>query len=65
MSLKNPDRYDRQIRAWGFETQKRLECCSFLFIGINEASIECTKNLILAGVMEIHYINIGNNQNIC
>jgi hypothetical protein len=49
MSIAEVDRYDRQIRAWGFETQRRLRNSRFLFIGINQTSLEAMKNLVLAG----------------
>lgn len=47
------DRYDRQIRAWGFETQRKLQASRFLFIGINATSLECMKNLVLAGAANV------------
>jgi len=46
---KNIERYDRQIRAWGFETQKKLESASILIIGSGIVAEECMKNLVLAG----------------
>ncbi|OHT10705.1 hypothetical protein TRFO_19923 [Tritrichomonas foetus] len=55
MSNDELNRYDRQIRAWGFETQRRLHSCKFLFLGLNEASLECMKNLILAGAAEVSF----------
>lgn len=51
--LAELDRYDRQIRAWGFETQQKLHECRFLFSGVNHVSYECMKNLILAGASEV------------
>ena len=53
MSSEQVNRYDRQIRAWGFETQRRLQESSAVFVGLNHVSIECMKNLILAGIGEI------------
>ena len=47
------DRYDRQIRAWGFETQRKLQSAKFLFVGINLTSLECIKNLVLAGASHV------------
>ena len=43
-------RYDRQIRAWGFETQKKLQQSQIGFMGITPGSMDFAKNLILAGV---------------
>lgn len=50
MSSAQVNRYDRQIRAWGFETQRKLQETNALFIGLNHVSIECMKNLVLAGI---------------
>ena len=50
------DRYDRQIRAWGFETQRKLQSSRFLFIGINPTSLECMKNLVLAGAANVSVV---------
>lgn len=54
MDVSELNRYDRQIRAWGFETQRRLKVCKLLIIGFNHASMECIKNLSLAGACLIH-----------
>lgn len=59
--LNELDRYDRQIRAWGFETQQKLHECNFLFFGVNSASLECMKNLILAGASEVHITDTDEN----
>jgi hypothetical protein len=53
MTLDEVTRYDRQIRAWGFETQRRLHNTRFLFIGITFTSLECMKNLVLAGASSV------------
>lgn len=55
------NRYDRQIRAWGFETQQKLHECKFLFFGVNSASLECMKNLILAGASAVHITDTEEN----
>ncbi|KAI0983308.1 hypothetical protein GJ496_007957 [Pomphorhynchus laevis] len=41
--------YDRQIRLWGLNVQKRIANASVLLIGLNGCSAEAAKNLILAG----------------
>lgn len=51
------ERYDRQIRAWGFKTQERLKRCRFLIYELCSASLECMKNLILAGASSIHVVD--------
>lgn len=58
------NRYDRQIRAWGFETQQKLHECKFLFYGVNDASLECMKNIILAGASEVHVTDTEENLDV-
>ncbi|PVV00728.1 hypothetical protein BB560_004875 [Smittium megazygosporum] len=45
LSSEQLSRYDRQIRLWGFEGQKRV-----LFIGVNQFMLEALKNLVLGGI---------------
>ncbi|KAH8417873.1 hypothetical protein KR222_007512 [Zaprionus bogoriensis] len=42
--------YDRQIRLWGLESQKRLRTANILISGLNGLGAEITKNIILSGV---------------
>lgn len=42
--------YDRQIRLWGMETQKRISESRILFVGLSGTSAEVCKNLVLGGV---------------
>lgn len=42
--------YDRQIRVWGMEAQKRLKNLKVLLIGCGGIAAEVGKNLVLAGV---------------
>jgi ubiquitin-like 1-activating enzyme E1 A len=42
--------YDRQIRLWGFDAQRRLRNSSILIVGSKALSNEVCKNLVLAGV---------------
>ncbi|EDW84987.1 uncharacterized protein Dwil_GK12842 [Drosophila willistoni] len=42
--------YDRQIRLWGLESQKRLRTAKILISGLNGLGAEITKNIILSGV---------------
>ncbi|XP_012264826.1 SUMO-activating enzyme subunit 1 [Athalia rosae] len=42
--------YDRQIRLWGLDSQKRLRAARILIIGVNGFGAEVAKNVILAGV---------------
>mmetsp|Transcript_35171 Transcript_35171/g.43399 ORF Transcript_35171/g.43399 Transcript_35171/m.43399 type:complete len:334 (+) Transcript_35171:170-1171(+) len=42
--------YDRQIRLWGVEAQKRMRDAKVLICGLRGTTIELCKNLILAGI---------------
>ncbi|XP_033637310.1 SUMO-activating enzyme subunit 1-like [Asterias rubens] len=45
--------YDRQIRLWGLEAQKRLRATRFLLTGLSGLGAEVCKNVVLAGVKSI------------
>ncbi|KAE8951297.1 hypothetical protein PR001_g33786, partial [Phytophthora rubi] len=42
--------YDRQMRMWGVEAQKRLQSSRVLVSGLSALGSELVKNLVLAGV---------------
>lgn len=42
--------YDRQIRLWGVESQKKLRAANVLLIGLNGLGSEIVKNIVLAGI---------------
>lgn len=42
--------YDRQIRVWGIDAQKRLSKSHILVSGLNGTTSEFCKNIVLAGV---------------
>ncbi|KAK9815937.1 hypothetical protein WJX72_012289 [[Myrmecia] bisecta] len=42
--------YDRQLRVWGVETQKRLNAARILILGCTGLAAEVAKNIVLAGV---------------
>lgn len=42
--------YDRQIRLWGLDAQKRLRASRVLLVNIGGLGAEVAKNLVLAGV---------------
>jgi len=42
--------YDRQIRLWGLDAQKRLRAARILLAGMRGLGCEVAKNLVLAGV---------------
>ncbi|XP_054713985.1 SUMO-activating enzyme subunit 1-like isoform X2 [Uloborus diversus] len=45
--------YDRQIRLWGLECQKRIRDGKILVLGLNGLGAEVVKNLTLSGVKRI------------
>ncbi|XP_001607101.1 SUMO-activating enzyme subunit 1 [Nasonia vitripennis] len=49
--------YDRQIRLWGLESQKRLRAASILLVGLNGYGAEVAKNIILAGVKLVTFLD--------
>uniref|UniRef100_A0A8C3UYS6 SUMO1 activating enzyme subunit 1 n=1 Tax=Catharus ustulatus TaxID=91951 RepID=A0A8C3UYS6_CATUS len=50
ISEEEAAQYDRQIRLWGLEAQKRLRTSRVLLVGLRGLGAEVAKNLILAGV---------------
>lgn len=45
--------YDRQIRLWGVDAQKRLRQANIAFAGVDGVGSEIIKNLVLAGINSI------------
>jgi len=52
-------RYDRQLRLWGAEGQRRIEACRVLALGAAPATCEAMKNLILGGVRAFELVDDG------
>jgi len=52
--------YDRQIRLWGLDSQKRLRSANILLIGLNGFGAEVAKNIILAGVKSVTFLDHRN-----
>lgn len=52
-ATNHDDVYDRQIRLWGAEAQKRMSTARVLYIHLSGVSCEILKNLILAGVAAV------------
>ncbi|XP_023667860.1 SUMO-activating enzyme subunit 1 [Paramormyrops kingsleyae] len=50
ISEEEAAQYDRQIRLWGLDAQKRLRGSRVLLVGLQGLGAEVAKNLILAGV---------------
>lgn len=53
LSEAEAEQYDRQIRLWGLESQKRLRASKVLIIGISGLGAEIAKNVILSGVKSV------------
>ena len=53
LTKEEAELYDRQIRAWGFEAQRRMRESKILIVGLDGAGSELLKNLVLAGVGNI------------
>ena len=52
--------YDRQIRLWGLDAQKRLRASRVLVAGMKGLGCEVVKNLVLAGVNSLTMIDHEN-----
>ncbi|KAM8707216.1 hypothetical protein ACLKA7_011331 [Drosophila subpalustris] len=59
--------YDRQIRLWGLESQKRLRTANILISGLNGLGAEITKNIILSGVnlVKLHDDKLVSEEDFC
>lgn len=52
--------YDRQIRLWGLDAQKRLRAARVLLIGVGGLGAEVAKNIVLAGVQSLTLLDDQN-----
>jgi len=52
--------YDRQIRLWGLDAQKRLRGSRVLLIGIGGLAAEVGKNIVLAGIKQLTILDENN-----
>ncbi|KAG8448728.1 hypothetical protein GDO86_015700 [Hymenochirus boettgeri] len=62
ISEEEAAQYDRQIRLWGLEAQKRLRTSKVLLVGMRGLGAEVAKNLILAGVKGLTLLD---HQQVC
>jgi ubiquitin-like 1-activating enzyme E1 A len=53
LTADEAEQYDRQIRLWGLEAQKRLRTSSVLVVGAGGLGAELCKNIVLAGVRRV------------
>jgi len=49
--------YDRQIRLWGLDAQKRLRSSRVCVLGMGGLGCEVAKNLVLSGVKELKMVD--------
>lgn len=49
--------YDRQIRLWGLDAQKRLRASCVLLVGMKGLGAEICKNLVLSGVKSVTIVD--------
>ncbi|KAH9362075.1 hypothetical protein HPB48_002053 [Haemaphysalis longicornis] len=63
LSEEETSLYDRQIRLWGLESQKRLRATRVLLAGLNGLGAEVAKNLVLAGIKSITLLDHRTVQN--
>jgi len=61
LSAQEATQYDRQIRLWGLESQRRIRSSKILVIGATGISAELCKNIVLAG---IHSLTLLDDQAI-
>ena len=50
LSAKEAEIYDRQIRLWGVDAQRRMRGSRVLLAGFRSLNAELCKNLVLAGI---------------
>lgn len=53
LSEAEAEQYDRQIRLWGLESQKRIRAANILIVGMGGLGAEIAKNVILSGVKSV------------
>lgn len=53
LTADEAEQYDRQIRLWGLEAQKRLRQSTLLLVGMRGLVAEVGKNMVLAGVRSV------------
>lgn len=49
--------YDRQIRLWGLDAQKRLRSSRVCVVGMGGLGCEVVKNLVLSGIKELRMVD--------
>eukprot|EP01147_Barroeca_monosierra_P000052 gene51-3448_t len=54
--------YDRQIRLWGLDAQRRIRRSRVLVFGARGLAVELCKNLVLAGIHSLTLVDDGSVQ---
>lgn len=57
LSEAESELYDRQIRLWGLESQKRIRSATVLIAGLNGFGAEVAKNIVLSGVKGVTFLD--------
>ncbi|XP_059162799.1 SUMO-activating enzyme subunit 1-like [Physella acuta] len=57
ITQEEAEQYDRQIRLWGLDAQRRLRASTVLLIGLKGLGAEVAKNIILAGIKSITFMD--------
>lgn len=60
--------YDRQIRLWGLDAQKRLRGSNILLVGLGGIGAEIAKNVVLSGIKSItlvDHLNVSREDMCC
>jgi len=57
ISEQEAELYDRQIRLWGLDAQKRLRSARVCVLGMSGLGCEVSKNLVLSGVKELKMVD--------
>ena len=66
LSEKEAEVYDRQIRLWGVEAQRRMRSARVLVIGMGALGAEVVKNLTLAGInVAMHDEHVVSGADLC
>jgi len=57
ISEQEAELYDRQIRLWGLDAQKRLRSARVCLLGVSGLGCEVSKNLVLSGVKSLKMVD--------
>lgn len=59
LTEQEADLYDRQIRLWGLESQKKLRAADVLLINVRALGAEIAKNILLSGIKSLTFLDDG------